>query len=146
MEFLTPKNFLILQAVLIGIGAIYLKRRVPREGIRLKFGRSSQERVTTNSMDVKERIKETYRPRGTSQGDETQRSVNDAPPSERTLNVHFNFNGHSWDAYEVFGLPAGSSLDKVREAFSKSTASASDASKEFYSLALQAIEQHRQKR
>jgi len=31
--------------------------------------------------------------------------------TERSLNCQFMFNGHSFDAYEVLGLPAGASLD-----------------------------------
>lgn len=35
----------------------------------------------------------------------------------KQLNIIFNFNGQSWDAYEVLGLPAGSSRSAVEEAF-----------------------------
>jgi hypothetical protein len=34
-------------------------------------------------------------------------------PFEKILKVHFNWNGHSWDAYEVLGLPAGSSIESA---------------------------------
>ncbi len=35
----------------------------------------------------------------------------------RQLNVFFNWNGHTWDAYEVLGVPAGSSRKSVIQAF-----------------------------
>lgn len=38
----------------------------------------------------------------------------------KELNVVFNHNGESWDAYEVLGLPAGSSLEEVEKAFKNS--------------------------
>lgn len=36
---------------------------------------------------------------------------------ERSINVVFNYNGHSWDAYEVLGVPAGSSFEAVEAAY-----------------------------
>lgn len=39
------------------------------------------------------------------------------PATERQLNVFFNWNGHTWDAYEVLGLPAGAPRDEVVAAF-----------------------------
>lgn len=35
----------------------------------------------------------------------------------RQLNVFFNWNGHTWDAFEVLGVPAGAGRDQVIEAF-----------------------------
>lgn len=34
--------------------------------------------------------------------------------SAKPLNIMFNWNGHSWDAYEVLGVAAGSSLEVVK--------------------------------
>jgi hypothetical protein len=41
----------------------------------------------------------------------------DLPAASRQLNVFFNWNGHTWDAYEVLGVPAGSSRESVIQAF-----------------------------
>jgi hypothetical protein len=56
--------------------------------------------------------------------------------SERDLGVIFNFNGHQWEAYQVLGVPAGSSIETCRHACQK--LQQSDDSKMF-ELALQAI-------
>ncbi len=61
------------------------------------------------------------------------------PGPERTLNVHFNFNGHSWDAFEVLGLPAGSSAEKVEAAFQQVRAKSDTTTHEFYQMAFDAI-------
>ncbi len=37
----------------------------------------------------------------------------------KELNVLFNFNGETFDAYEVLGVPAGSPLDEVEKAYKK---------------------------
>lgn len=61
-------------------------------------------------------------------------------PGERPLNVVFNYNGHSWDAYEVLGLPAGSSPEKVAHAFEASMKSIDKASQPFLEAAYAAIQ------
>lgn len=57
--------------------------------------------------------------------------------AERELGVIFNFNGHQWEAYQVLGVPAGSSLDVCREACEK--LKRHDDS-EIFDLAIQAIQ------
>lgn len=37
---------------------------------------------------------------------------------EKVLNILFQYNGETWDAYEVLGLPAGSSVEDARKAYS----------------------------
>lgn len=37
----------------------------------------------------------------------------------RALNVFFNFNGHTFEAYEILGLPGGASLEQVQQAYQK---------------------------
>jgi hypothetical protein len=61
------------------------------------------------------------------------------PPGERPLNIVFNYNGHSWDAYEVLGLPAGSAPEKVEEAYRESLKNPDAGNKAFCEAAYQAI-------
>jgi hypothetical protein len=35
----------------------------------------------------------------------------------KNLNVMFMYNGHSWDAFEVLGIPAGSKMPAVQAAY-----------------------------
>ncbi len=35
------------------------------------------------------------------------------------LNVFFNYKGHSFDAYEVLGVPAGSNLTEIKNVIKK---------------------------
>lgn len=58
----------------------------------------------------------------------------------KVLNVIFMWNGHGWDAYEVFGLPAGSSVDVVRQRFHELVSHVDEGQKQFLSAALSAIE------
>lgn len=60
-------------------------------------------------------------------------------PFEKTLNVLFNYNGHTWDAFEVLGLPAGSSPAAAQEAFTKLCQQVQPESVEFLQAALAAI-------
>ncbi len=51
----------------------------------------------------------------------------------------FNFNGESWDAYEVLGLPAGSSLESVERAFEESLQRVDNGARPFMEAAYFAI-------
>ncbi len=57
----------------------------------------------------------------------------------KSLNQFFNYNGHTWDAYEVLGVPGGSSLEKVTAAYQKSLKSTSKESHEFLETAYKSI-------
>lgn len=59
---------------------------------------------------------------------------------ERSINVVFNYNGHSWDAYEVLGVPAGSSFAVVEAAYRDELARVDGSSKAFVEAAFKAIQ------
>jgi hypothetical protein len=71
---------------------------------------------------------------------------NENPSNGLALNVFFNFNGHSFDAYEALGVPAGSTIEEIQVAFKRSIQGTDAASQEFYSAALQAIQQTQARR
>lgn len=60
------------------------------------------------------------------------------------LNVIFNYNGHSFDAYETLGVPAGSSWEAVRDSFEQNVAGSDETSREFYLAAFNAIKSRQQ--
>ena len=62
----------------------------------------------------------------------------------RILNVVFNYNGHSWDAYEVLGIPAGSPMDSVKKAYDAACVKVDTESRPFLDAALNAIAHHTQ--
>lgn len=55
------------------------------------------------------------------------------------LHVHFNFNGHSWDAFEVLGIKMGCSIEEIELALAKNLAHSAPDSHEFYNAAYSAI-------
>lgn len=64
---------------------------------------------------------------------------NETSAEPRDLSVVFQFNGHSFEAYEVLGLPAGSARDKVEEAYEQAMSENEAESKEFIDLAYKSI-------
>lgn len=60
-------------------------------------------------------------------------------PRSRSLQVMFNYNGHSWEAYETLGLPPGSSLAQVQSAFEQIALKTDPQSLAFFVAALEAI-------
>lgn len=57
----------------------------------------------------------------------------------KNLNVHFAYNGHTWDAYEVLGVPAGASLRTVTQHYQSMLIKADPQSRSFLDAAYQAI-------
>lgn len=58
---------------------------------------------------------------------------------EKNLNVLFMYNGHSFDAHEVLGIPAGANRKMVEEAYALATSKMSSDSREFLQAAYQAL-------
>lgn len=63
--------------------------------------------------------------------------------AEKNLNVIFMFNGHSFDAFEVLGLPAGSSLLAVEAAYARLKKTVDPKQAEFIHAAYNAIKRAR---
>ncbi len=61
----------------------------------------------------------------------------------KNLNVIFMFNGHSFDAYEVLGLPAGSPLSACEAAYKEAIARTDPNSRAFLQMAWESIKNQR---
>ncbi len=57
----------------------------------------------------------------------------------KNLNVMFMYNGHSWDAHEVLGVPAGSKMPAVQAAFELALKQSKPESHPFLETAYNAI-------
>ena len=57
---------------------------------------------------------------------------------EKVLNILFQFNGETWDAYEVLGLPAGSNIPEAKVALERAIKEGKD-SEAFLKAAYEAI-------
>ncbi|MBL7542353.1 MAG: hypothetical protein JNL11_00985 [Bdellovibrionaceae bacterium] len=66
--------------------------------------------------------------------------VDEIAVKAKALNVIFMWNGHSWDAYEVLGVPAGAPIAQVRMRFQAMYDQSDEGQKLFLSEALRAIE------
>ena len=59
--------------------------------------------------------------------EENERDVTYSASQGRQLQVFFNWNGHTWEAYEVLGVAAGSSRETVIQAFHAARAESPDS-------------------
>lgn len=66
-----------------------------------------------------------------------------ANSESKNLNVIFNYNGHSWDAFEVLGIPAGAKPAAVEEAYKKVLKETDKSSHDFVRTAFEAIRKSR---
>lgn len=57
---------------------------------------------------------------------------------EKVLNILFQYNGETWDAYEVLGLPAGSHIEAAKKAYEVAVLNQPE-SKAFLKAALDAV-------
>lgn len=57
----------------------------------------------------------------------------------KTLNIMFNYNGHSWDAYEVLGVPAGANITIVTRAYQEAIKGADPVKIDFLEQAYKSI-------
>lgn len=64
-------------------------------------------------------------------------------PSEgKSLNCIFQFNGHDWDAFQVLGVPAGSSKEACSRAFHDLKRNSGEESADFLNSAWSALERY----
>ena len=95
-----PSEFMMYYAAFIAAAVLIFIRRRPRKGMRLRL-RGQGPLKAASGKDYSGQAAEL---------DGATPPDNVTPisrPGERPLNVIFNYNGESWDAYEVLGLPAG---------------------------------------
>ena len=119
-----PQNFMLYWAGGTLVVLILLFRRPKRPGMRL--------RLLDGSVAPPPSAVKSYPP--------ARRAP--SAPRERSLNVVFNYNGHSWDAHEVLGVAAGSNLDSVRAAFTEALETVDPTSRPFVEAAYRAIVTH----
>ena len=69
-----------------------------------------------------------------------KKTVESEPPGARSLNAHFVFQGQSYDAYEVLGVPAGCSYQMAEASLHKVVLDLEDShKKELFKTALQTL-------
>lgn len=120
---LSLKKYLWIQGILIFLGLLFLLwRPKKRLGLSLKFGKSG----ASSAGVIKSSPENIVEFRG-------------RDDVSRNLQVFFNYNGHTFEAYEALGLPAGASLHAIQSAFSKQKILADSESRPFLEAAFEAL-------
>jgi hypothetical protein len=122
------KEFLVFSSLLLGVLVLYMLYRPKRPVSRLKLRDSG---TKLNHQNDTAFFKAHQR--------EPMFEDGATPSGSRELNVIFQFNGHSFEAYEVLGLPAGSPLDVVEKAYAALMQNPPEGAGELISLAYKAI-------
>ena len=98
-------NFFILNGIVVVLLVIYMIWRRPSSRTRRRISDPPSSAT----------------PRGLKALAKELENMSGEPPAEQNSDepdpVIFNWNGHSWDAYEVLGIPAGSTRIEVNKAF-----------------------------
>lgn len=119
---MNSQDFLTLN--LVGAGAFLFWYLISRGGVR---------RPTRLNMKAKDSAPPLVTPLP------SEKEVEALRPRPKSLNVMFNYNGHSWDAYEVLGVPAGASIRIVTEAYQAAVLRSDKESIDFLETAYRAI-------
>lgn len=125
------RHFIVLNAVVVTLlvmSFLRMRRSNKRGPMRIADPRQKSQEVSQKLVIKKIIIEDENDPRYIAQ--------------EKSLNVMFNYNGHSWDAYEILGIPAGSGFEKSFQAYEKMSANVDKESREFLLAALEAIRMH----
>ncbi len=65
--------------------------------------------------------------------------------TERNLNCMFQYNGHTWDAHEILGVPAGAPPETIRAGYEAAVKNSKDEqSKSILEAALSALRERGQ--
>lgn len=129
-----------LYGAIIVLLIFYLLRRGGGRGVRLKMKAGHRFKTSSTSENSISHFRDGEKVSPAGQGGAKSPLEGSWSVESRSLNVFFNYNGHTWDAYEVLGLPAGSSMDKVFAAYKKALESVTPESKHFIETAYQAIQ------
>jgi hypothetical protein len=70
---------------------------------------------------------------------EARASSVDPGAKVRDLNAKFLYNAHDWDAYDVLGIPAGSSYEIAQKAYEIASQKADSKTQDFLKTALETI-------
>jgi hypothetical protein len=122
-------HYLQLNAAILMVGVLFLLWKRPDRGIRLRLkggSRFAPDKLPPRGIVIKHQKKSNV----------------PAITKPDTLNVHFMYNGHSFDAYEVFGLPAGSSWEKVDQSYKAMASRPGAQDRAFLDAALGALKVH----
>lgn len=143
---LIAKKYLVVNAVVVTIVvlSIYFLRRRPKEPTPLDL-RDDDHVASDRARDVasvalSEKPAPKFRDPRLGWGNYQPRSRKALPEPDRALNALFQWNGHTWDGYEVLGLPAGSSVESARAAFDRAAALADKETLPFLRAALNAVQ------
>jgi hypothetical protein len=158
-----PRDYVVLNLVIVTLVVIsyIFVRRTPRQPVQLNLNKPKERDVTgspAGSSNIRNFSRVEYRPRATNKqilgevlGSKATRPHPESAGFETTnpgagatdLNVLFNWNGHTWDAYEVLDIPAGSSVASAKAAFEKLKKELDPQSFPFLTAAFEAIRQKR---
>jgi hypothetical protein len=135
---LQPKTYLLIYAAIVTpivVSFFFLRKRQGPSKLNLTGSEANQQirgsgALKSNATTINAAV--------------IDAAVIDAAPSpvEKSLNVFFQWNGHAWDAYETFGLPGGSSLEAVTDAYQKCLSSGDVQSMPYYQAAYDAVKRH----
>lgn len=129
---ISPKDYLLIWALIVTAVVVSFFFRRSQRPTRLNL-------YSNLKSNLKPGLKSSAGEELTSSKNMTPIRINSERLAEKPLNVFFQWNGHTWDAFEALGLPAGSSLESVRAAYEEVITRGASDDLPFFKAALDAI-------
>lgn len=130
--------FLIINLVLLTSTMIYLHYK-KRHHNSLDTGNFFGEKTLAINKEYHKQTKGTNKDYGQIQIELEERAEYTDP--NRQTKVIFTWNGHDWDAYEVLGVPMGSTNEEVKLAYEAALARVDEKSQKIIEKAYKSIAQ-----
>ncbi len=123
------EKYFWLHAVILGIILVFLFRNKKEKPSQLNLRNKMQKALDKHQKTAQ-----------VSRYDQYVQNLDNEKQSIRELSCMFMFNGHCYDAYESLGIPAGSSYEKVIDAYQLQVRESDLSKREFLLAALQAVD------
>jgi len=133
----SPKQYLLIYALIVTpivLSFLFARRRQSPTSLNLTSGASGRP-MSSQGGESRQPLGLVAPTAGAQPKSPSAPDLNE----EKSLNVIFNWNGHSWDAYEVLGLPAGSSIDAVQSTYQQLLTRSDSEAVPFFRAAYEAI-------
>lgn len=123
-------NFILLNGIVVVLLVMYVIWRRPARRRRPKLLDPPQSSTPKGLKALAEELK--------AMGDKPVKIIENP---DQPAPVIFNWNGHSWDAYEVLGIPPGSTRIEINNAFKEEIAKMDEESQAFIRKAYETLMQ-----
>lgn len=136
---MNSQQFYLFNLIIFIILLLYFWFGRPKSKVTLKLNLRDQDQNDESILTEKRPENENLRLKLAKEVNETTQLTKSAPMLSQKKSVFFIYNGHEWDAYEVLGVPKGSTLPIVTSQYQNLIKTSDPSTFEFFEAAYTTI-------